>query len=759
MVIFASDPITNHYSGISISFSGTDEVDYAFERYYHEPTVDDHGVCYIIAETQIMLAHSALNSRTSNSGSYSSGATIIGTNGGGIIRYKVDRDLQLKFRWAVGSGSGYSCTESGAVPKYTGPLSFNTMTYLPDDGSVKVLGATGLKPGTNITDRANGYYRGQIGPFGDEWHWLGYGDDDAAFAGNYTEWWASDGKSMLFVVNPKTPALYLEKKSTSAEYYTTPAKAYFIPKIHTQTSYINGDVDIKLVNIMTADKIMYRFGSDAFKEYTGPISTVSLSDGEHTLEYYYNSSNKKTRKIIKNPVHPSKGETFSHNGSGHGNLLWKSAYEFDQVKARISAGGKLYTYAYIVDNAIRNGVSWAGTGGNRSKFTTGSLAYMVMALRDGLSTKTDYALAAKRRLLYTKSYIDPIGFELPLVFHPNPSTELVYRGYYDVNEIFDIAAAYDLVAAHFRSDQHANGMTPVEDLRIRDMLASYVLRCQFYLGKFNSANTAVDPSPGKGMWDSAHMIGALYTALAMPGYDTPYYGTSGFDGTVATHKWTPYRDSPESWKDVFYTYTDNGNSAHTARLAAFPNRPSMFNWFDGGLIMDNPAGDWFDRAGYYDYHLMGHCFYIMSNVTKRKLNASYPLLELSYDKANKGTLKPHKLSGSDTGNPQHYAQALLINEYFPTLAADAEATLAARFSAVEEIRNAGTFGLVFHNPDWRTTDIAGNRIPPKNYVCPGSNGSVQYDLTGKPVPSTSMQSGMYLKTAEDGSVYRTLFIK
>ena len=125
-VCFASDPITNHYSGISIGFNGTDEVDYAFERYYHDPTVDDHGVCYIKAETEITLEHNALNSKTSNSGSYSSGATIIGASGGGVIRYKVDRDLQVKLQWAVGSGSYYSCTESNAVPKYTGPLTFAT---------------------------------------------------------------------------------------------------------------------------------------------------------------------------------------------------------------------------------------------------------------------------------------------------------------------------------------------------------------------------------------------------------------------------------------------------------------------------------------------------------------------------------------------------------------------------------------------------------------------------------------------------------
>jgi hypothetical protein len=40
---FAANPITNYKGGSSISFSGTDGTAYAFERWYHDSLVDDHG--------------------------------------------------------------------------------------------------------------------------------------------------------------------------------------------------------------------------------------------------------------------------------------------------------------------------------------------------------------------------------------------------------------------------------------------------------------------------------------------------------------------------------------------------------------------------------------------------------------------------------------------------------------------------------------------------------------------------------------------
>ena len=57
----ASNPITNYKSGISIGLSGQDGKDYAFECWYHDPLIDDHGVIYIRDTTPISFAHNERN--------------------------------------------------------------------------------------------------------------------------------------------------------------------------------------------------------------------------------------------------------------------------------------------------------------------------------------------------------------------------------------------------------------------------------------------------------------------------------------------------------------------------------------------------------------------------------------------------------------------------------------------------------------------------------------------------------------------------
>lgn len=101
-----------------------------------------------------------------------------------------------------------------------------------------------------------------------------------------------------------------------------------IPKIHNQTTYLTDNVNIKLVNIMNSNSIYYKFDNQVFQKYTDLINSNSLSNGEHILEYYYNDSYHKTRKIIKNPEYPSTGEN-------HGYLLWKDDAELEGIKERI----------------------------------------------------------------------------------------------------------------------------------------------------------------------------------------------------------------------------------------------------------------------------------------------------------------------------------------------------------------------------------------------------------------------------------------
>ena len=53
--VFASNQHTNWKSGISLDMQGVDGTDYAFERWYHDALIDDHGVIYIKAATNALL--------------------------------------------------------------------------------------------------------------------------------------------------------------------------------------------------------------------------------------------------------------------------------------------------------------------------------------------------------------------------------------------------------------------------------------------------------------------------------------------------------------------------------------------------------------------------------------------------------------------------------------------------------------------------------------------------------------------------------
>ena len=203
--LFASNPITNFKSGISIGFAGPDEKAYAFERWYHDPLTDDHGVVYIKDSTKISLAHNERNT------AYIKGPSVVAPEivdpSKGVIRYRVDRDLNYKYSWVdgtfpAGSNGRPGPSPAGSVfPKFEAPFSFSELTFGPDDPSVKVVGATGPKPGVEISNRAEYYHRGMVDAAGDEWHIITVGDDDTG-VDPYKEQarqLASDGKIHYFI--------------------------------------------------------------------------------------------------------------------------------------------------------------------------------------------------------------------------------------------------------------------------------------------------------------------------------------------------------------------------------------------------------------------------------------------------------------------------------------------------------------------------------------------------------------------------------
>lgn len=731
---------TNWKSGISLSFQGTPGKDYAEEYFYFDKLIDDHRVVYIKESTPIVLEHNERNSTSTNGGS----STIIGRFGAngipdnleaclaaypnidadscddGIIRYRTDRDLQSKYFWGAAVSPLY--------PAYQGPLMLAALNYGPEDPQVPVLGTTGAKPGASIQDRYEYYRRGLLDSFGDEWHTLSYADDDVWQQTHYIEVDASDGKTALFVVNPKAALIYFEAKSEGAQFYTTPAKTNFIPVIHPQTTYLTDGVDINFVNIMNSKPVYYRLDDGNFIRYKNPLSSSQLAEGAHTLEYYYNSKQHKTRRIVKNPSYPSDADVFVHDGSRHGNLLWPNDQKLMALRQRLLSGSLAAGYAAMRDNHGQ----WGGTGWNiidqvyRQGLRQGAefaLRNALVVAMEGAEARPEHAAYAKKALLDSQLNIDMVGSEVPTGQIPNPSRELFYHGYYAVDAVYDKALAYDLLIKYYRASEHAGGITPIEDYKLRDLLAAYNFEMMKWLGGFScvadsptSCASAPNLAPLDGMWDFAQYTGAVMAAMAMPAYDSAYFGTSGYDGAQASHLWAPYPDFPASWRDVFLTYTDQDDSAAKARVYGYPNQQRLFNHLNGGLITKETTpvnrrltngtliteiapGAFSDRISYYSYGLMGHTFQFLAIINKLKFNLTYPWLELSFEHANDGTLFGLKINDDGDLDPQHFWQYLLINEYFPNIAPGAEAYLPLspeqRFQYL-----TSPYGLIWYNPDW-----------------------------------------------------------
>ena len=137
--------MTNYKTGIDVTFSGTEGVDWAVERPYHDPLVIDDPVVYIKQGTDISMAYNAraMVIKNSNEG----GRTILGTDlvaEGGIIRYMLDRDRQASQKvWA--DTLSYANTAK-LNPAYTAPFALEDLTY---DGSTPVVGTTGSNGGSS----------------------------------------------------------------------------------------------------------------------------------------------------------------------------------------------------------------------------------------------------------------------------------------------------------------------------------------------------------------------------------------------------------------------------------------------------------------------------------------------------------------------------------------------------------------------------------------------------------------------------------
>ncbi len=666
--------VTNYKTGIDFVFSGERGTTFDYEDQYYDQKIFDRKIIYIRSSTEISLVHNNRNIAAFN------GYEVIGENGKdgisgtgdeGVIRYRMDGDYNFANRWSGAT----------ANPEFSGSKTFATLNYPNGD---PVLGSLGPKAGAAITDQTSYYYRGFTDSYGSEWHTMQIADDDTAFATADSEWHASDGKWVLFVVNPKTPCLRISA-ANGAQFYTTPAKAYFVPKIHEQSTYIytkGGGRVTFTVSAINGSAVSYRINGGAWVTSSTPLASFDdtlLPDGQNILEYKYASGAIKTRKVVKNPAFPSASER-------HGYSLWVNDDRFNEIKTRLSRSPYANAWKYVQTNDTWNSQSkiLANCGTGLRYKHSGTLANAFAAKVLGISAngqKGNYALLSKNALLENWRTIDAVGVELPHSGTTLPSREVVYRGYYDVDGIFDAAFAYDLLISCYKSTDAANGITPVEDYYIRDTLASFVIE-QLMNG---STDSAVNDTGG--MWDTARRIGAMACMVVMPSYTTDYYGTSGLDGNTTAKPYTPFPDFPITWSRLLWE--------NNAEILGYPNNRKHLGIEEYNISAD---GNFIDRAPYFDFHLMGHCFYIADNLHAMAGKLSFPNLRKAMLKASEGSLMGLK----DNSGPSRFNTFTAINNYHPQIAVPAInwlQTIASTDSqSVGKMQlKAGIFGFVWYD--------------------------------------------------------------
>jgi hypothetical protein len=565
--------------------------------------------------------------------------------------------------------------------QYSEPFSFSTLNYsIFGDAAVPVVGTTGGNgvPQT-LSKRELHYYRGVLDSVGDEWHTLTVADDDIGVAGS-KEFIASDGKVHLFVINPKTPCLSWAVTG-NGQFYTTPAKTYFVPHIYDQTTYFvvgtSGTVTCTIRDI-NGNNIFYRINGGSFTDAGANYVTLDQDDfnvGENTLEYYYagNSEFTRTRTVVKNPAYPSAGET-------HGDRLWLGSSNFDtHIKEQLKANWWMTQWRTSSTRHLQGEIETHKNTGRRTMTGgTGDYATIVNALVArcyGMNEKSSsgslrsFAEYAKLALLEPVTSLDPVGIELSNQYKPMATKELMYRGYYDVLPIFSYAGAYDIIAGYFRADQgYANGLTAIEDYFIRDALARWVHLCGLYLGGFGGTgenvsslnDNYIDDDSSPGMWTTASFTGATMIACMMPNYASHYYGTSGMDRGI------PMYESPFFFPNLSRTWFEVFVDEDVPR-APYPYGQTGGCGFQ---IQFTSEGKWHDRIAYIETSMCGMPIGMYYNMLKMYHPAkTIPNFDLAMGFAATGNLMP---VASPNEGPAFRSWSHMLNAWHPEFRAVAQ---------------------------------------------------------------------------------------
>ena len=682
--------IPDEKSGISLQIKGDYGTHFLVERLYHDARIDPGCVIYVDPKAPLHFVHNEFN--VMNRG------RLVGADGGGVIRYRVDQDLTKRARFS---------DHPSLYPAWEQPRSFSALTYDPGKA---VVGSFGPLPGVAAGDEKTFYCRGVKGPFGDEWHVIAVGDDDQnATSPEKPTYYAhnnSDGKLFTFVVGPRTPSLAVVPKDMKAQFYTRAPKAYFVPKVHAQTTFVSGDVDLELA-ALGRRAVMYSLRSmgestDVWKPYTAPLNVKALrlaADSVHELRYRIGADGPvKTRLLHVEPGYPSDAETHPQN------ILWKGQAGLDRIRARLrDPSNERSDYRRVYGKLQKEGRLNRRVGGARVALLNGrreneiGLALLANAfplLIDGLKAHPDMARLVHDACLDNLLNLDPVGCEIPH-FKANPTRELNYQGYHSMTTPFSVALAYDWLIKDFRRDRHPAGFTAIEDVKIRDMLAKFA---QLTALRMNEPypNTINANGSDEGMWSTAWLAATQVIAAVMPTYDTALYGTSGapvgapIGGPPKARRFAPFPDHGVTWWQLA--------NDRTVPIPGYPNLSRRSGFY--GLL--DPKGQWHNRRGYWDHQMMGWIYYMTANFRANYDGHHYPHFETAFEAIAEGRLMPSK---NKKEGPLHHRSVLLINRNFPKLAGKLQALLGKESKVPEKsIRQSlayhGVLSLCLYEDDW-----------------------------------------------------------
>ena len=556
----------NAKTSIDLALSGEFGRDYVVEPVFSDPRFDAHVVIYLSDAVEFSMAHNATNTRQ-----YCSKKVPFD---GGDIRFQLD-----------GAPTFNKSFYQSPVPfpgvfDYEKPFALKGLEYEP---GLPVVGGFG-PAGEELTDevlardalqiKLKHYWRGLRGPDGDEWHALLYWDLDPKADRGHSH--SSDGKVAALVVNPKVPAILVHAPE-GEQFYTTPPKVYGIPKIHERTTYLTDGVTLRLFGMGLKGRLEYRVGGEgAWRPYEAPLVARELVAPEATpvlFECRAGNGAVRRRTLVRNPGYPSATEK-------HPRMMFSSDEDLVAQRERVRSDILYQHYSKGLPGVLQSGIDYGdGLRHDHSHWSQPQVLEMAfVAAVEGYGDEVEaYTRYAKIGLMDSYS-LDPVGCHAQGT--PVPEWWAYVGG---LRYAQFAAAAYDLLAGHYTvANGHKDGMTPIEDLLIRDHMAREAISQL-------RANAKGGGLHG-GHWQDC-AIAAI--AMAMPGYDTPYLGTSGADGrTKATHLDAPFPHQKITW----WQY-------HTDPKIETPGYPDLAHISMNFLTYDQEDGTWkADAKTYHEMH-------------------------------------------------------------------------------------------------------------------------------------------------------------